>query len=155
MAVDLGSMAVDLLYRGLLVSLFLPLLILLYDAFLVVHKRASISKVKSSECVSISISLHNVGFNTTYDVALNNETWPNEKFNLVSGSMSRNTHAGKSLTRSFVLELKEKGLFYGAPAIVKYRVTVKSTLHEVYSTPIHELDLISEKSSYENLENVD
>ncbi|KAH7291275.1 hypothetical protein KP509_29G009400 [Ceratopteris richardii] len=153
-------MAVDLVCRGLLVSLFLPLLLFSCvtatdDAFLVVHKRASISKVKSSERVTVSISLHNVGFSTAYDVALNDETWPNEKFNLVSGNMSSSwdkLDAGKSLTHTFVLESKEKGLFYGAPAVVKYRVTAKSILQEAYSTPIHELDVLSEKSSDEKLE---
>eukprot|EP00250_Pteridium_aquilinum_P009847 c18975_g1_i1 orf=152-733(+) len=151
-------MAADLVLKGLP-----PLLLLLLlcscaraadDAFLVVHKRASISKLKSAEHVTVSISLHNVGFSTAYDVTLNDGTWPSEKFNLVSGNSSSSwdkLEAGRSLTHVFVLESKEKGLFYGAPAVVKYRVTAKSALQEAYSTPIHNLDLLSEKSSDQKL----
>lgn len=119
------------------------------DAFLVVHKKASISKVKSSERVTVSISLHNVGSTTAYDVSLIDDTWPSQKFNLVSGNSSSSwdkLEGGKSFIHAFVLEPKEKCLFHGAPAVVKYRVAAKSQLQEAYSTPIQELDILSERS---------
>lgn len=143
--------AADLVLKGLVLLVLLSSSVRAADdAFLVVHKRASISKVKSAEHVTVSISLHNVGFSTAYDVTLNDDTWPSEKLKLIDGNTSSSwdkLEAGKALTHQFVLESKEKGLFYGAPAVVKYRVTAKSVLQEAYSTPIQELDLLSEKSS--------
>ncbi|KAH7294710.1 hypothetical protein KP509_27G014700 [Ceratopteris richardii] len=118
------------------------------DAFLIVQKRASISKLKSAEHITVSFSIHNVGFSTAYDVTLNDDTWPSDKFELVSGNTSNSwdrLDGGKTLAHVFVLESKEKSVFYGAPAIVKYRVASKSALQEAYSTPLHELDLLSEK----------
>ncbi|MCO5576810.1 hypothetical protein L7F22_030630 [Adiantum nelumboides] len=146
-------MGADLLLRALgllLLLLFYPFASATDEAFLLVHKRASISKLKTGEHLTVSISLHNVGFSTAYDVTLNDDTWPIEKFNLVDGNSSNSwdkLEAGKSLIHVFVLESREKGLFYGSPAVVKYRVTGKSALQEAFSTPIQELDLLSEKSS--------
>ncbi|KAI5067795.1 hypothetical protein GOP47_0018323, partial [Adiantum capillus-veneris] len=128
----------------LLLLLFCPCTSATDEDFLVVHKRASISKLKSVEHVTVSISLHNVGFSTAYDVSLNDDTWPSEKFNLVNGNASNSwdkLEAGKSVVHVFVLELREKGLFYGAPAVVRYKITRKSALQEAFSTSIPRIGL--------------
>ncbi|KAH9329335.1 hypothetical protein KI387_001443 [Taxus chinensis] len=117
--------------------------------FMVVHKKASLAKVSSdTERLTVTIDLYNRGSTTAYDVSLNDDSWPKDLFNLVSGNTSSSwdkLDVGAALSHSFVLESKVKGLFYGRPAVVKYRVAAKSALQEAYSTPIEPLDILAER----------
>ncbi|CAM6092328.1 unnamed protein product [Calypogeia fissa] len=124
-------------------------------AFLVVHKKAAIAKVKASEKITVSISLYNAGASPAYDVSLNDDTWPEDIFTVITGNTSQSWEkldAGESLSHVFVLEPKVKGPFYGPPAVVKYRMAAKSALQEAHSTPLPELDLFSDKPSENILE---
>eukprot|EP01018_Ginkgo_biloba_P033986 Gb_34781 [translate_table: standard] len=92
---------------------------------------------------------------TAYDVSLNDDSWPTDMFNLVSGNKSAlwdKLDAGASASHSFVLDSNVKGLFYGAPAVVKYRVAAKSVLQEAYSTPIQPLDILAERAPEKRFE---
>uniref|UniRef100_A0A0D6R852 Translocon-associated protein subunit beta n=1 Tax=Araucaria cunninghamii TaxID=56994 RepID=A0A0D6R852_ARACU len=117
--------------------------------FLLVHKKASLAKGKSDiERVAVTIDIYNQGSTTAYDVSLNDDSWPSDMFNLVSGNTSSTWDkfdVGASVSHSFVLESKVKGLFYGKPAVVRYRVAAKSALQEAYSTPIEPLDILAER----------
>ncbi|KAG2283644.1 hypothetical protein Bca52824_054864 [Brassica carinata] len=50
---------------------------------------------------------------------------------------------GQVLSHSFELKSKTKGLFYGSPAVVTFRVPSKGVL-QAYSTPILPLDVLAE-----------
>ncbi|KAL2620916.1 hypothetical protein R1flu_001121 [Riccia fluitans] len=117
-------------------------------AFLVVHKKGDLVKSKGTEKVTVSISLHNAGASTAYDVSLNDDTWPGEFFDVISGSPVQTWEkidAGATLLHSFVLQAKAKGPFTSPPAVVKYRMAAKSVLQEAYSTPLPEFDILSDK----------
>ncbi|KAH8966144.1 hypothetical protein BDL97_03G008400 [Sphagnum fallax] len=131
--------------------MFLALLVLATaadTAFLVVHKKAALQKVKGGERVNVAITLHNAGSATAYDVSLTDDTWPSALFSLVSGNTSRTwekLEAGGSQSHSFTVEARSKGPFSGSPAVVKYRVASKSALQEAFSTPLPLLDILSDK----------
>jgi translocon-associated protein subunit beta len=117
-------------------------------AFLVVHKKATLQKVKGGERVNVAITLHNAGSATAYDVSLTDDTWPSALFSLVSGNTSRTwekLEVGGSQSHSFTVEARSKGPFSGSPAVVKYRVASKSALQEAFSTPLPLLDILSDK----------
>jgi len=117
-------------------------------AFLVVHKKATIQRVKGGERINVGITLYNAGSATAYDVSLTDDTWPSSLFSLVSGNTSQTwdkLEAGGSLSHSFIVESRIKGPFSGSPAVVKYRVASKSTLQEAFSTPLPVLDILSDK----------
>jgi translocon-associated protein subunit beta len=117
-------------------------------AFLVVHKKATIQRVKGGERINVGITLYNAGSATAYDVSLTDDTWPSALFSLVSGNTSQTwdkLEAGGSLSHSFIVESRIKGPFSGSPAVVKYRVASKSTLQEAFSTPLPVLDILSDK----------
>jgi translocon-associated protein subunit beta len=117
-------------------------------AFLVVHKKATILRVKGGERINVGITLYNAGSATAYDVSLTDDTWPSSLFSLVSGNTSQTwdkLEAGGSLSHSFIVESRIKGPFSGSPAVVKYRVASKSTLQEAFSTPLPVLDILSDK----------
>ncbi|CAK9868225.1 unnamed protein product [Sphagnum jensenii] len=117
-------------------------------AFLVVHKKATIQRVKGGERINVGITLYNGGSATAYDVSLTDDTWPSSLFSLVSGNTSQTwdkLEAGGSLLHSFIVESRIKGPFSGSPAVVKYRVASKSTLQEAFSTPLPVLDILSDK----------
>jgi translocon-associated protein subunit beta len=117
-------------------------------AFLVVHKKATIQRVKGGERINVGITLYNAGSATAYDVSLTDDTWPSSLFSLVSGNTSQTwdkIEAGGSLSHSFIVESRIKGPFSGSPAVVKYRVASKSTLQEAFSTPLPVLDILSDK----------
>lgn len=125
------------------------------SAFLVVHKKAAIAKVKAAERVTVSISLYNAGLSPAYDVSLIDDTWPEDLFTIISGNTSQSWEkldAGASVAHGIVLEAKSKGPFYGPPAVVKYRMATKSVLQEAYSTPLPELDFFSNKTTVNKLE---
>ncbi|KAH8933279.1 hypothetical protein BDL97_18G021900 [Sphagnum fallax] len=117
-------------------------------AFLVVHKKATIQRVKGGESINVGITLYNAGSATAYDVSLTDDTWPSSLFSLVAGNTSQTwdkLEAGGSLSHSFIVESRIKGPFSGSPAVVKYRVASKSTLQEAFSTPLPVLDILSDK----------
>ncbi|OIW12301.1 hypothetical protein TanjilG_06090 [Lupinus angustifolius] len=117
--------------------------------FIVVHKKATINKLKSgTEGFSVTIDIYNQGTSTAYDISLADENWPNEAFKLISGSTSKSWEkldAGGVLSNTFELESKEKGAFSGEPAIVKFRVATKADLQEAYSNPIKPLDILGDR----------
>ncbi|KAA3464193.1 translocon-associated protein subunit beta-like [Gossypium australe] len=117
--------------------------------FIVAHKKASLTRLKSgSERVSVSIDIYNQGFSTAYDVSLLDDSWPQDMFDFVSGNTSRSWErldAGGLLSHSFELEVKKQGMFYGAPAVITFRIPTKAALQEAYSTPILPLDVLAER----------
>ncbi|KAI4387893.1 hypothetical protein MLD38_000283 [Melastoma candidum] len=117
--------------------------------FVVVQKKASLKRLKTgSERVLVSIDVYNQGFSTAYDVSLTDDSWSKEVFEVVSGNLSHSWErldAGGVLSHTFELEAKEKGMFYGAPAVITFRVPTKAALQVSYSTPILPLDVLAER----------
>ncbi|XP_072963069.1 uncharacterized protein [Typha angustifolia] len=117
--------------------------------FVVAHKKVSLSRPKSGvERVSVSIDLYNQGSATAYDVSLNDDSWSQDVFELVSGSTSKTWErldAGATASHSFVLESTVKGIFHGSPAIIKFRTPTKAALQEAYSSPILPLDILADR----------
>ncbi|PIA26040.1 hypothetical protein AQUCO_10000010v1 [Aquilegia coerulea] len=124
--------------------------------FVVVHKKVSLNRLKSSgsEQVSVSIDIYNQGSATAYDVTLTDDSWTPDVFNLVSGNVTTSWErldAGSLVSHSFVLESQVKGLFYGAPAVVKFRIPTKAAL-QAYSTPILPLDILADRAPEKKFE---
>ncbi|CAL9206485.1 unnamed protein product [Musa hybrid cultivar] len=117
--------------------------------FVVAHKKVSLTRLKSGvERVSVSIDLYNEGSSTAYDVTMNDDSWSQDMFDLVSGRPSKTWEkldGGSSASHSFVLESKTKGMFHGSPAVIKFRVPTKAALWEAYSTPILPIDVLADK----------
>eukprot|EP00850_Spirogloea_muscicola_P003523 SM000014S00311 [mRNA] locus=s14:671739:673046:- [translate_table: standard] len=85
---------------------------------------------------------------TAYDVSLDDDSWPSSIFEVVgntTASWDKLESNGPSLEHSFLLKPKEKGPYLSPPAIVKYRVATKSDLQTAVSTPLPELDVLSDK----------
>ncbi|CAK7328379.1 unnamed protein product [Dovyalis caffra] len=124
--------------------------------FIVAHKKATLSRLKSgAESVSVSIDIYNQGSSTAYDITLADEHWPQDMFDVVSGNTSQSWErldAGGLLSHSFELEGKVKGLFYGSPAVITFRIPTKAVLQEAYSTPILPLDVLADKPPVQKLE---
>ncbi|KAK9113377.1 hypothetical protein Syun_020174 [Stephania yunnanensis] len=124
--------------------------------FIVAHKKVSLTRLKSgAERVSVTIDVYNQGSGTAYDVSLTDDSWTPEIFNLVSGSTSKTWErldAGSVVSHSIVLESGVKGVFQGAPAIIKFRVPTKAALQEAYSTPILPLDILAERTPEKKFE---
>lgn len=53
--------------------------------------------------------------------------------------------AGALVSHAFELDSKVQTLFYGAPAVITFRVPTKAALQEAYSTPILPLDILADK----------
>ncbi|KAL3829442.1 hypothetical protein ACJIZ3_018244 [Penstemon smallii] len=123
--------------------------------FIVAHKKASLTRLKSSsERVSVSIDVYNHGSATAYDVTLNDDSWSKDIFEVISGNTSvswERLDAGALLSHSFELEAKTKTVFYGAPAVITFRIPTKSALQEAYSTPIFPLDILADRPPEKNL----
>ncbi|EOA21716.1 hypothetical protein CARUB_v10002153mg [Capsella rubella] len=117
--------------------------------FMVVHKKATLNRLKSgAERVSVSFDIYNQGSSTAYDVTLIDSSWDKAKFEVVNGNTSKSWErldAGGILSHSFELEAKVKGVFYGAPAVVTFRIPTKPALQEAYSTPLLPLDILADK----------
>ncbi|KAF3435300.1 hypothetical protein FNV43_RR22387 [Rhamnella rubrinervis] len=117
--------------------------------FIVAHKKASLTRLKSgSERVSVSIDIYNQGSSTAYDVSLTDDNWPQNIFDVVSGNTSKSWErldAGGVVSHSFDLEAKTKGMFYGAQAVITFRIPTKAALQEAYSTPILPLDVLADR----------
>ncbi|MBA0634036.1 hypothetical protein Godav_021963 [Gossypium davidsonii] len=81
-------------------------------------------------------------------MSLLDDSWPQDMFDIVSGNTSRSWErldAGGLLSHSFELEAKKQGMFYGAPAVITFRIPTKAALQEAYSTPILPLDVLAER----------
>lgn len=140
-------------------SLALPLLFALLLAaaaaaaadapFLVAHKKVALSRPKPGvERLAVSLDLYNQGSATAYDVTINDDSWPKESFELISGEISKTLERldpGATASHTFVLETKVQGRFQGSPAVITYRVPTKAALQEAYSTPILPLDILAER----------
>ncbi|KAH0466630.1 hypothetical protein IEQ34_003868 [Dendrobium chrysotoxum] len=124
--------------------------------FMVVNKKVSQSRLKSgAEQLIVSIDIFNQGSVTAYDVSLADDSWPQDIFEVVSGSTSKSWErldAGATASHSFVLESKVKGAFQGSPAVIKFRVPTKAALQEAYSTPIQPLDILADKPQEKKFE---
>ncbi|KAJ0243470.1 Translocon-associated protein beta [Hirschfeldia incana] len=116
--------------------------------FLVVHKKATQTRLKSgAERVLVSYDIYNQGSATAYDVTLVDKSWIKKTFDVVSGNTSRSWErldAGGIVSHSFELESKVKGPFYGAPAVVTFRIPTKTALQQAYSNPILPLDILAD-----------
>ncbi|KAE8672471.1 60S ribosomal protein L7A-like protein [Hibiscus syriacus] len=94
--------------------------------FVITHKKASLIRLKSdAERVSVSIEIYNQGFSTAYDGSLVDHSWPQDAFDVIS-------------------EAKRQGMFYGAPAVITFRIPTKATPQEGYSTSLLPLDILAE-----------
>ncbi|CAA3017572.1 translocon-associated subunit beta-like [Olea europaea subsp. europaea] len=119
--------------------------------FIVAHKRVALKKINSGiERISVSIDVYNRGSATAYDVTLADDSWAQDVFDSVIGNTSKSWErldAGSLVSHSFELESNVKTIYYGAPALVTYRVLTKSRLQEAYSTPILPLKILSDAES--------
>ncbi|CAA3017573.1 translocon-associated subunit beta-like [Olea europaea subsp. europaea] len=126
--------------------------------FIVAHKRVALKKINSGiERISVSIDVYNRGSATAYDVTLADDSWAQDVFDSVIGNTSKSWErldAGSLVSHSFELESNVKTIYYGAPALVTYRVLTKSRLQEAYSTPILPLKILSDAESGKMTEKV-
>ncbi|CAN0870141.1 Translocon-associated protein subunit beta [Linum grandiflorum] len=124
--------------------------------FIVAHKKATLNRLKSgAERVSVSIDIYNQGSSTAYDVSLVDDHWPQDLFDVVSGNVSQSWErldSGGLLSHSFELEGKVKGVFYSAPAVIKFRIPTKAALQEAFSTPIMPLDILADRPTENKLD---
>ncbi|XP_070023693.1 uncharacterized protein [Nicotiana sylvestris] len=117
--------------------------------FIVAHKKAALTRLKSGvERLSVSIDIYNQGSATAYDVSLYDDNWSQDVFTIVAGNTSMSWErldAGAALSHSFELEATKKTVFYGAPAVITFRIPTKAALQEAYSTPILPLDILADR----------
>ncbi|KAL7106570.1 hypothetical protein ACP275_06G002300 [Erythranthe tilingii] len=117
--------------------------------FIVAHKKASLTRLKTgSERVSVSIDVYNQGSATAYDVTLTDDSWSQDIFSVASGNTSvswERLDAGAVVSHSFELEAKTKTIFYGAPAVITFRIPTKAALQAAYSTAIPPLDVLGDR----------
>lgn len=146
MATQITKRLISLLLALLLVSSTLAS----SDApFIVAHKKATVTRLKPGiERVSVSIDIYNQGSATAFDVSLTDDSWTKDTFEIVSGNTSiswERLDAGALVSHAFELDSKVRTLFYGAPAVITFRVPTKAALQEAYSTPILPLDILADK----------
>ncbi|KAG8388126.1 hypothetical protein BUALT_Bualt02G0093500 [Buddleja alternifolia] len=124
--------------------------------FIMAHKRVSHRKLNSDlERLSVSIDIYNRGSDTAYDLTLTDDTWASEIFDSIIGNTSNSwerLHPGSLVSHSFELESKVKTVYYGAPALITYRIPTKSKLQEAYSTPILPLKILSDPTAVNKIE---
>ncbi|GJN36412.1 hypothetical protein PR202_gb25270 [Eleusine coracana subsp. coracana] len=103
--------------------------------FVVANKKVVLSRPSSGvERLAVTLDLYNQGAATAYDVSLNDDSWPQEAFEIVSGSTSKiveKLDPGATASHIFVLETKVQGRFQGSPAVIKYRVPTKAVLQRL------------------------
>ncbi|KAI3463581.1 hypothetical protein Pfo_020244 [Paulownia fortunei] len=124
--------------------------------FIVAHKRVSHRKLNSDlGRVSVSIDIYNAGSDTAYDVTLTDDSWAQEVFDSIIGNTSKTWERldfGSLVSHSFELESKVKTVYYGAPALITYRIPTTSKLQEAYSTPIMPLKILSDPTAEKKIE---
>ncbi|KAL3617600.1 hypothetical protein CASFOL_037921 [Castilleja foliolosa] len=124
--------------------------------FIVAHKKVSQRKLNSDlEWVSVSIDIHNAGSDTAYDVTLTDDSWAGEIFDSIIGNTSKSWESldsGSIVSHSFELESKVKTVYYGAPALITFRIPTKSKLQEAYSTPIRPIKILLDPVAQKKIE---
>ncbi|XP_006653936.1 translocon-associated protein subunit beta-like [Oryza brachyantha] len=124
--------------------------------FVVAHKKVALSRPGPGvERLAVTLDLYNQGSVTAYDVSLNDDSWPQEAFQLISGTTSKivdKLDPGATASHNFILETKTQGKFQGSPAIIRYRVPTKAALQEAYSTPMFPLDILAERPPQQKFE---
>ncbi|XP_048134859.1 translocon-associated protein subunit beta-like isoform X2 [Rhodamnia argentea] len=124
--------------------------------FIVAHKKASLGRLKAgAERVSVTVDIYNRGTSSAYDVSLADNSWPSDVFAIVSGNTSRTWEridSGGLVSHSFELEVKEKGMFAGAPAVITFRIPTKAALQEAYSTPILPLNILADRPPQQKID---
>jgi translocon-associated protein subunit beta len=108
--------------------------------FVVAQKKVALSRPGPGvERLAVTLNLYNQGSATAYDVSLNDDSWPQEAFQLISGTTSKiveKLDPGATASHNFILETKVQGKFQGSPAIITYRVPTKAALqvHQNFHT---------------------
>lgn len=124
--------------------------------FIVAHKKATLTKLDSgAEHVSVSIDIYNRGSAAAYDVNFTDNSWAQEVFELVGGNTTKTwarLDAGSLVSHSFELVSRVKAMYYGTPAVITFRIPMKSKLQEAYSTPILPLDILADRIPAKKLE---
>ncbi|CAK9183698.1 unnamed protein product [Ilex paraguariensis] len=117
--------------------------------FIVAHKKTALNRLKSgAERISVFMDIYNQGSATAYDVSLTDDSWSQDLFEVIAGNTSMSWErldVGALLSHSFELESKVKTQFYGAPAVITFRVPTKAAPQDAYSTPILPLDILAER----------
>ncbi|XP_066166661.1 uncharacterized protein [Oryza sativa Japonica Group] len=123
--------------------------------FVVAQKKVALSRPGPGvERLAVTLNLYNQGSATAYDVSLNDDSWPQEAFQLISGTTSKiveKLDPGATASHNFILETKVQGKFQGSPAIITYRVPTKAAL-QAYSTPMFPLDILAERPPQQKFE---
>ncbi|KAK3042519.1 hypothetical protein RJ639_000243 [Escallonia herrerae] len=118
--------------------------------FIVAHKKVSLKKLNpATERVSVVIDIYNRGSATAYDVSLTDDSWSHDVFDSIIGNTSKSwdkLDAGSLVSHSFDLDSRLKTIYYGAPALITFRVPMKANLQEAYSTPILPLDVLADRA---------
>ncbi|XP_021908946.1 translocon-associated protein subunit beta-like [Carica papaya] len=118
--------------------------------FLVAHKKATLKRRgPDTERVSVSIDIYNRGSMSAYDVSLTDDSWDKDLFDFIHGNTSKSwkrLDANALVSHSFELETKVKGLFYGTPALITFKIPTKAAVQVAYSTPILPLDILADKT---------
>ncbi|KAK6928577.1 hypothetical protein RJ641_007168 [Dillenia turbinata] len=124
--------------------------------FVVAHKKASLTRLKTgAERVTVTIDIYNQGSSTVYDVSLSDDGWDKAIFDVTGANTSKSWErldGGASVSHSFELESKVKGMYYGAPAVITFRVPTKAALQVAYSTPILPLDILADRVPEDKLQ---
>eukprot|EP00898_Chlorokybus_atmophyticus_P006854 jgi/Chlat1/716/Chrsp104S01300 len=124
-------------------------------AWLVVHKafKPPSGPIAQGEAVTVTITAYNQGSSTAYNVILNDENWPSDHFELVSGNTTAHfgeLQAGKSVSTSFVVKPTFVGTWESARASATYRIPAKpAPVASTSNTPVP-LTILSpaEKAAY-------
>ncbi|XAR58314.1 hypothetical protein NMG60_11026762 [Bertholletia excelsa] len=153
----MASRLVKFTISVLMALLLAPSLLASSDApFIIAHKKASLTRLKSgAERVSVSIDVYNQGSATAYDVSLVDDSWSKDIFEIVSGNTSMSWErldVGALVSHAFELEAKVQTAFYGAPAVITFRIPTKAALQEAYSTPILPLDILADRPPVKKFE---
>ncbi|KAL7246809.1 hypothetical protein ACSBR2_001838 [Camellia fascicularis] len=68
---------------------------------------------------------------TAYDVSLTDDSWSKDVFHIISGNTSMSWErldVGALVSHAFELESEAQALFYGAPAVITFRIPTKVAL---------------------------
>lgn len=155
MAIPITNAAMAIV--ALLALLFISTTFAASDSpFIVAHKKVTLSNLNSVvQRVSVSIDIYNRGSAAAYDVSLTDDSWAKDVFDSIVGNTSQSWEelsAGSLVSHSFVLESRVKTIYYGAPALITFRVPKKAALQEAYSTPILPLDMLADQTSRKKFE---
>ncbi|GMP47115.1 hypothetical protein CsSME_00015022 [Camellia sinensis var. sinensis] len=96
-----------------------------------------------------------VSSRTAYDISLTDDSWSKDVFHIICGNTSMSWErldVGALVSHAFELESEVQALFYGAPAVITFRIPTKAALQEAYSTPILPLDILADKPPVKKFE---